>query len=149
MTALEAYKKYGSVSKAAKEIGMSTGGFHYRLKKDQARTGKLLKQPVIPKGGLDELRTKFGKVEIETRRISKNHQKLEHFIEGTLKKAKWMSDGDVRTALGLSSVDFSLLRQDFLHLTLEATDENRKKMLLWIHPTHMDEAREIITGTES
>ncbi len=87
-------------------------------------------------------------MEIQQRRIGKLQTSTEKFISTTLKTRNWMTDGDVRNALSLSSVDFAIIRADHANLQMEALDENRRKVLIWVHPDYHDQARRIINGEE-
>lgn len=151
MNAVDAYKKFGNGTAAAKAMGVPQTTFYRKLREERGGqklySGGVSEQPRY-RGGIDELRTKFGKAEIERRRVSRNQEKIDKFISSTLKSKIWMPDAEVRCVLGLPSAEFSILRQDYIGLTMDAMDENRKKVLLWVHPDHMDEAREIINGTK-
>ena len=97
-------------------------------------------------GGLDSLRDAFGKETIQRRRMSRLHLAVERFIAGPLKKRRWMKDADVRVELGVNPIDYALVRQEHANLLMEPTDENRRKVLIWVHPEYLDEAAAIING---
>ena len=145
MNATEAYKKFGNGPKAARALGLTKTTFYRYLDKERASQ----KKPSLESGGgLSKLRDKFGKAEIEKKRLCQNQAIMEKFIRTILKKNEWMTDFDVKAALNLTGQDFTSLRRDYLHLTIEGKDEARRKTLLWIHPDYMDEARQILMGAE-
>lgn len=135
---------------AAKKFGCSRKVIQRILKEnpngpDSAKKGHEASMPP----GLDSLRHHFGKEEIERRRVGRIHETVKKFIATTLFKRKWMPDADAKNALGVTSVDFSIVRHDYADLIMEALDENRRKVIIWVHPSCADEARSIINGTET
>lgn len=101
-----------------------------------------------PAGGLETLREQFGREEITRRRVGRLQQQVARFISTTLKKRKWMKDVDVRAELAINPIDYALVRQEHTALLMEPVDENRRKVLIWVHPDHLDEAHDIINGTK-
>jgi hypothetical protein len=139
----QAVAKYGSERKAAEALKVSRHALHDARANQSAPRGVAAPKPA---GGMDSLRQLFGKDEIAKRKMQKRHDAVADFIASTLKQRQWMRDADVREELGLASVDFAMVRQEYTHLTLQPTAEDGQRVLIWCHPDYLDEARDTING---
>ena len=144
----EAVAKHGTQKAAAAALGVTQNKIRRVLgllvdgKRSQHAPAIITQSP----GGLDSLRSLFGREEIAKRKITRVHTAVEKFIATTLKAKGWMFDNEVRDKLGLSTTDFALARQEHSSLLMEPLDENRRKRLIWVHPTYLDKAHDIING---
>lgn len=102
----------------------------------------------LPKSpsGLGALGELFGKSNRQNRRAKKLHAAVDAIIAGELKKRSWMYDRDMQTAAGVSRDDWTYIRQDYEDLLLTATDDNSRRVTIWVHPSCRDEALDLINS---
>lgn len=140
-----AMTKAGTMKGAAKILGVGRKVVERAVREFNV-AGISIKKKAAP-GGLEALRNMFGKEEIMRRKTTRMQEKMNAFINTTLKSKMWMLDVDVRAALGFSSADHCMIRRDYESLLKEGTDENGRKNLIWAHPDYIEEVQDILNGT--
>jgi hypothetical protein len=94
--------------------------------------------------GLSALADRFSQTSKARRKAGKMHGVVDAILSGELKKRCWIPDREMQIRSGISRDDWTNLRRDYEEMLAVVTDDDGRKMTIWIHPDSREEAMGLI-----
>jgi hypothetical protein len=94
--------------------------------------------------GLFALAERFSQSSKARRKARKMHAVVDLIIENELKRRCWIPDREIQLRSGISRDDWTNLRRDYEEFLAVVTDDEGRKMTIWLHPDSREEAMGLI-----